>query len=441
MIDEPRFKDGDTRDVSEDDAGVEDASVDESMDASADGEAIPDAAPDTVDDATLDMPSVGSVALSLVNTRTSQAVKPGFDFSGPLYRVELPPSVTLAASGPPETQSVSFTVGGETTVDSEAPFLLSEDAWSLSFGDTAVEVRAYASNDGTGNTIATANITVMLSGLGMNATAPISKADNDAFISSMVDGVLMRRTFENSNGVSIAYRLFVPEDYDASVKYPVLMFLHGRGQRGDSNEGTFSSELFQGERSIVSPNMQREFPSIVVVPQCLGVPENQEWGAWLNNEPNDPGYPFGGFGANGEYEQNPVPSDSGLAVMELVGALAGEFSVDEDRVYVTGESMGGLGSWDLTTRMPTLFAAAVPMAGLSDRRTAPRIKDLPLWVFHGDADASNSVEGTREMVAAVRAAGGTVMYTEYAGEGHSPTFTRAWRTELDLLPWIFSQHR
>jgi predicted peptidase len=130
-----------------------------------------------------------------------------------------------------------------------------------------------------------------------------------------------------------------------------------------------------------------------------------------------------------------------LLVKELVESLPASLSIDPGRVYLTGESMGGFGTWELTTRWPEMFAVGVPMAGYSDRSKVSLILHIPFWAFHGDADQSNPVAGSRAMVEALNADGGAAKYTEYPGVDHNGTFTKAWTEELELLPFIYSQRR
>lgn len=363
-----------------------------------------------------------------------------------LHRVEIPPRTTLQATVADEIVAVRFSLDGvEVRLDDERPFFLDEDTdgkalpWSLDFGAHEIVVDAYTDAAGTGAPQATRAWTFELSDLGMApGFVELSEDDNDAWTQSNIDDVMEARSFEGSQG-TLPYRIFVPEDYDAGVKYPVLVYLHGRGQRGSDNPPSlYSSRLFRGPRSIVSPNFRHAFPAIVLVPQCSNVPEHHEWAHWIGNSEDNP---FAGLGSDGSYMQHPDPWSSAQHVFELVGAIGGELSIDPDRVYLTGESMGGFGTWELTTRWPETWAAGIPMAGFSDRTKVNQILRIPFWVFHGDADSSNPVAGSRAMVAAIEAAGGEVIYTEYPDTEHGPTFDRAWTQEPELLPWIFSQRR
>jgi dienelactone hydrolase len=115
-------------------------------------------------------------------------------------------------------------------------------------------------------------------------------------------------------------------------------------------------------------------------------------------------------------------------------------NVDTSRVYVTGVSMGGMGAWDILQRDPKLFAAAVPMSGGGDPKSAEKIKDVAVWAFHGGADDLVPVSATRDMIGALKDAGGNPKYTELVGKGHAiwdPIYDDAGNT---LYPWLFSQH-
>ena len=135
-----------------------------------------------------------------------------------------------------------------------------------------------------------------------------------------------------------------------------------------------------------------------------------------------------------------VPSESGEAALELIDSIIHNSSIDVDRIYLIGVSMGGFGTWEFTARRPELFAAAVPMAGFSDPAQIDKIKDIPFWIFHGNADKSNPVEGSRKMSKLLEQAGSQVKYSEYDGAGHGESFRKAF-DEPQLIPWIFSKRR
>lgn len=377
-----------------------------------------------------------------------QATEPAFaPIPTVLYRVEIPPRVTLEAIVPPGTVSVEIAVdGGAPVLDEAAPFLLDEDdggaavPWSLDFGPHTWAVTAYAAPGGAGEILGATEGAFELSNVGMDpAFVPLTPAEHDAWVADELDAVMEVRSFVAADGHVLPYRLYTPEFYDPAVRYPVLIYLHGRGQRGSSNPpALYSSQLFHGPQSIVAPSSQHELPAVVVVPQCSDMPTHHEWAHWIGNSEQEP---FAGLGSDGSYMQHADPWSSAQAVRELIDALKDELSLEPQRVYLTGESMGGFGTWELTTRWPDVFAAGVPMAGFSDPTKVDLILHIPFWVFHGDADTSNPVQGSRNMVAAINDAGGSAIYTEYAGVGHGPTFSKAWTEETELPVWIFSQRQ
>lgn len=269
---------------------------------------------------------------------------------------------------------------------------------------------------------------------------PLTSAENLAWVESNLDSVMQKRSFIASNGLEMPYRLFIPAGFKKDEKLPLLIHLHGRGERGTDNwEKLYNNiPLFTGDRSIVSPNMQATYRCIVLVPQCSDKTENEEWAKWVGNTPETP---FEGLGKDGSYQMAAKPSESGAAALELIEQIIEQYSIDQKRVYLTGLSMGGFGTWEFISRKPELFAAAVPMAGYSDPSQIERIKDIPIWIFHGDIDRWNPVEGSRTMFKLLQEAGAEVHYTEYANVEHTPTFKKAWREELELIPWIFSKRR
>ncbi len=224
------------------------------------------------------------------------------------------------------------------------------------------------------------------------------------------------RTYTGPDGGVLPYRLLKPLHYDAAQKYPVVVLLHGAGERGDDNK----AQMKWGAGLFSKPEVMDKFPAFVLVPQC---PKDRKWVEidWS--------------------AENPVaPADAGATQALLLGALEAvqkEFSTDASRLYVTGLSMGGYGTWDLITRYPGKFAAAAPICGGGDKTKAAVAKATPVWAFHGATDGTVKPVRTRELVDALRAAGGSVAHTEYPGVQHdSWTFAFA---EPTLLPWMFAQ--
>lgn len=275
------------------------------------------------------------------------------------------------------------------------------------------------------------------------AATTTPRADpTEVWVREHIESLLQRKTFTASNGLALPYRIFVPEGISAegAAKLPLLVYLHGRGERGTDNRPALynRSGLFMGARSIISPAMQRAFPCVILVPQCSDKTVNEEWAKWVGNTPETP---FKGLNqTNGSYQQAPEPSDSGRAVLELIDATIAQYPVDPRRVYLTGVSMGGFGTWEFVMRRPELFAAAAPMAGYSDQSKVETIKHIPFWIFHGGADESNPVQGSRNMARLLKEAGAEVRYTEYPETRHGASFQKAW-AEPELLGWLFSHRK
>lgn len=226
---------------------------------------------------------------------------------------------------------------------------------------------------------------------------------------------LSREQYVGEDGTTLKYRLYKPAA-KAGAKYPLVLFLHGAGERGDDNE----AQLQHGVRDFLE--RQTEAPCFLIVPQC----PREEF--WVEID-------WGGPGERGTIGAQPSPPMQ--LVLEVVERIAAKAPVDRDRMYVTGLSMGGYGTWFLAGREDSPFVAAAPVCGGGDPALAKRYVDLPLWVFHGGADEVVPAERSREMVEAIKAAGGMPRYTEYPGVGHD-SWTRTY-ADGAFHEWLFSQ--
>jgi poly(3-hydroxybutyrate) depolymerase len=387
------------------------------------------------------------------------------------------------------------------------------------------------------------------------------------------------RQYKDAAGNTLLYRLYKPKDYDPAKKYPLVLFLHGAGERGTDNRAQVRDALHWARDEVQSAN-----PSFILAPQCppakpavqvYGTAKTYDqshndyaasagqWKAYrvsldklpagprsfltfINGARRQPAPPAGDGGASPKpvvsefrnvrvYEdgadaaaidfhklafdkrqgagkstlsddgttltltgdlrvkapfaytvtpktvlafefRSPEGSQPGLAhavgldtdeffdfrwanmdwsakaggmakepsvplklTLEALAALRKEFSVDEKRLYVTGLSMGGYGTWDVISRYPTLFAAAAPVCGGGDESVAPLIAKVPIWCFHGDADKTVPPERSRNMIEALRRAGGEPKYTEYPGVGHN-SWDKAY-AEPELATWLFEQRK
>lgn len=269
--------------------------------------------------------------------------------------------------------------------------------------------------------------------------ASCNEASNNykkSLIDKKVDSILSKYSFKASNGLDIPYRLFNPKKINKE-KLPLIIFLHGRGDRGTDNGSHIYREagFIINQNSILSKEMQTKYACHILIPQCSDKTENEEWAKWVGNSPETP---FKGLGKDGSYTMNPEPSESGEATLELIKEVISNNNIDPMRVYIIGVSMGGFGVWEFVARQPDLFAAAVPMAGYSDPSQIEKIKHIPFWIFHGNIDKWNPVEGSRNMYRKLLESGADVKYTEYNNTKHGEAFKKAFKEE-QLLPWLFSK--
>ncbi len=228
--------------------------------------------------------------------------------------------------------------------------------------------------------------------------------------------MLEKRTYTDKESNALPYRLLKPEAYDASKKYPLVLFLHGAGERGTDNE----KQLIHGVGDFARAESRKKYPCFLAAPQC---PTGKGWSDFLANRKSL---------AN-------EPSEPGRLALELVAALQKEFSIDPDRLYITGLSMGGYGTWDLISRHPKLFAAAVPVCGGGDVKQAGKIAKMPIWVFHGALDPVVKPERSREMVEALQKAGGHPGYTEYPDVQHN-SWVNTYQDPV-MMAWLFAQKK
>lgn len=221
-----------------------------------------------------------------------------------------------------------------------------------------------------------------------------------------------------TGGDTLRYRLLYPLDYDARKKYPLLLYLHGNGERGNDNQ----TPLLRVPAGLTSAIGLQRYPCFILVPQC---PMKQVWVEF-------PNFPK-------SLRTSAEPTLAAQLTLSLVDELIHQLAIDTDRVYITGYSSGGEGAFDLLTRRPTLFTAAIPVCSVSDTSRATSIHTLPVWLFHGSADSVNRAEYSRLMVAALRQHGGSPIYTEYSGAGHN--IVQQAYAEAGLFEWLFRQHK
>jgi predicted peptidase len=226
------------------------------------------------------------------------------------------------------------------------------------------------------------------------------------------------KTYKDAAGNALPYRLLTPEKIEPGKTYPLVLFLHGAGERGDDN----AAQLMHGAGEFAKSANRQTYPCFVVAPQC---PAKKGWVEvdW----------------GRSAHTMKEKPSEPLRLALELVDKLAAELPVDKGRIYVTGLSMGGYGTWEAAARRPDFFAAALPICGGGDLAQAAKLKNLPLWAFHGDKDPGVPVGRTTAMIEAIRKAGGAPKMTIYSGVGHD-CWTRTY-ADPAVLAWLFEQKK
>lgn len=233
-----------------------------------------------------------------------------------------------------------------------------------------------------------------------------------------------KKQFVSANGDTLNYRILFPEDYQVGQEYPLLLFLHGAGERGSDNE----RQLTHGAKLFLSTENRRNFPAIVVFPQC---PEEQYWidiavRAQLRGE-GDPDFK----------ESIKNPSEELALVNELVETLMQKEKVNPSRMYVMGLSMGSFGTFETLARWPEKYAAAIGICGGGNLSLTKNYTDkTAVWITHGAQDDVVPVVLSQRLYKALKEQGANVRYTEFPDANHN-----AWDATFaipELLPWLFS---
>ena len=198
--------------------------------------------------------------------------------------------------------------------------------------------------------------------------------------------------------VRLGYLLYLPRDYDKEKSWPLMLFLHGAGERGDDLELVKK----HGPPKLIAAG--KDFPFIVVSPQC---PKGRWW------EP--------------------------MELVALLDEISGKYKVDPDRIYVTGLSMGGFGSWRLAAYAPERLAAIAPICGGGETYWTKEFAHLPVWAFHGAKDTGVPLERSQAMVDALKKSGGEPKFTIYPDAGHD-SWTAAY-DDPELYKWLLAQKR
>jgi predicted peptidase len=206
------------------------------------------------------------------------------------------------------------------------------------------------------------------------------------------------KVYKGPDGAESKYVVFVPHDYKGGKDYPCILFLHGAGETG--TDGQKQTKVGLGP---AVKKQEKTFPFIVVFPQS----HKKSWKA---------------------------DSDDGKTALAILAEVQRAYKVDAKRIYLTGLSMGGSGTWSQAAAHPEMWAAVAPLCGRCDPATVTKIKDLPIWCFCGDQDKEDLVKNNREVTKALKDAGAAVRYEEYKGVGHN-CWDRAYATQ-ELFDWM-----
>lgn len=226
---------------------------------------------------------------------------------------------------------------------------------------------------------------------------------------------------------TLRYRILYPENYDAGKPIPLIIFLHGSGERGNDNE----AQLLHGGDLFLKDSIRKNYPALVIFPQC---PQMNSWSKFPTGKRDTSAYAY-------KLLNRDSCTRPEYLVKLLADSLVNSGLADKKRIYLGGLSLGGFGTYDLVIHYPAFFAAAFPICGQANVPLyVEKASEVPVWIFHGGKDDVVDPRPDRELIKALRAAGAkNAKYTEYPEAGHNSwdnTFA-----EPGLLPWLFSNHK
>ncbi|WP_238989341.1 carboxylesterase family protein [Mucilaginibacter terrigena] len=225
---------------------------------------------------------------------------------------------------------------------------------------------------------------------------------------------------------TLAYRILFPKKFDPTKKYPLIIVLHGAGERGSDNE----AQIKYGPKLFLNDTIRQNYPAIVVFPQC---PANSFWSNVKIEQNTANKYVF-------NFQEGGEPTTAMHALLGLVDQLLDKPFINDKQVYIGGLSMGGMGTFEMLRRKPKVFAAAFAICGGDNTNNAEKYaKKVPLWIFHGAKDSVVPFEHSQVMVDAIKAAGGDPKFTVYPNDDHN-SWDDAF-AEPQLIPWLFSHSK
>ena len=225
---------------------------------------------------------------------------------------------------------------------------------------------------------------------------------------------------------TLPYRLLLPQNFDANKTYPLILFLHGAGERGNDNE----AQLQHGSNLFLKDSIRNQYPAIVVFPQC---PQNSFWSnVDIQTDTTTKTRTF-------DFIKGGTPTYAMQLLIELLNDLEKKYKSSPTQRYVIGLSMGGMGTFELVRRKRNYFAAAIPICGGAKPSTAKKLTKTKWWIFHGEKDDVVPSNFSKQMAEALKNKGADVKLTMYPNANHN-----SWDSafaESNLMPWLFSQHK
>jgi len=240
------------------------------------------------------------------------------------------------------------------------------------------------------------------------------------------DAPIFDRGQYSAKGDTLPYRILFPQNFDPDKKYPLIVFLHGSGEKGNDNE----AQLKNGTSVFLKSDFRQQYPAIVVVPQC---PKDGSWTDVVVTKDSAGIRKF-------DFPTNAKPTKAMQALMGFITDFLDKPYVNKHQVYIGGLSMGGMGTFEIIGREPNVFAAAFAICGGDNTLNAKKYaKKVPIWIFCGAKDDVVSPDHSQVMVDAIKADGGDPKFTVYPNDGHD-----SWDDALiepGLFPWLFSNNK
>ncbi|MBC7655311.1 MAG: prolyl oligopeptidase family serine peptidase, partial [Oligoflexus sp.] len=224
------------------------------------------------------------------------------------------------------------------------------------------------------------------------------------------------------DGDTLPVRILYPENFDPSKKYPLMLFLHGRGESGNDNE----KQLTHGSKMFLDSAFRKKYPAVVIFPQC----GNDSYWSNVNINTNEKGK------RNFSFQKGGKPTIAMKLLLAYLDELEDLNYLDHNRFYLGGLSMGGMGTYELLRREPKAFAAAFAICGGDNIKNVKKYRKVPLWLFHGEKDDVVDPQFTKNIAQELQKRGADYKLTIYPNANHN-SWDAAF-AEKDFLPWLFS---